>query len=115
MVTNVIRQNAKTLMMQPADSRSYELTHDPEIDELVAIMKQYFRDRVFTRASKGIDVKKIMEGLFNFFCSNPDLGEKRSPFGRAIRLTGFQPRQLAGHLLASLTDEEARQAFKKIL
>ena len=114
MVTNVIRQNAQELMRQPTGSRSYELIHDPEIDYLVAIIKQYFKDRIFRKASEGIEVRNIMEGLFNFFCNNPDFGEKVSPFGRAIRLTGFQPRQLAGHLLASLTDEEARKAFKKI-
>jgi len=114
MVTNVIEQNAGKLMEQAANSRSYELKQDPEIDQLVATMKQYFKDRVFGGASKGIEVRNIIEGLFNFFCNNPDLGEKVSPFGRAIILTGFEPRQLAGHLVASLTDEEARKAFKKI-
>lgn len=115
MVTDVIKRNARKLMEQPAGSRNYQLIIDPKIEHLVTIMKQYFEDRIFRKASRGIPVRNIMESLFDFFYKNPDIAEKTSPFGSAIRLTGFQPKQLAGHILASLTDTEARNAFKKLL
>jgi len=114
MVTDVIKRNARKLMEQPASSRTYKLTIDPEIEQLVSSMKQYFEDRIFRKASRGMPVRNIMEGLFEFFHRNPHIAEKISPFGPKIRLTGFPPKQLAGHILASLTDAEARNAFKKL-
>jgi len=114
MVTDVINKNAREIMKLPAGSREYQLKHDPDIDKLVVAVKDFFKKRVYTGVSKSINVKNIIEGLFNFCYKEPKLGEKLSPFGTAIRLTGFPPKQLAGHIIASLTDEEARKAFKKI-
>ena len=55
-------------------------------------MKQYFEDIIFRKVSRGIPVRNIREGLFEFFHRNPDVAEKTSPLGPKIRLTGFPPK-----------------------
>ena len=50
--------------------------------------------------------------LFDHFMKYPEAGIKMSVFGKMIVNAGFKKEQLAGHLLASLTDREARDYYR---
>jgi len=112
LVKGVIDANYKEIKKQKKGSITYEIKHPRELNELVDTMKVWFDERIYSR-TEPIDARDIIIKLFHYFKDNSLESYKESPYGDLIVKKGYKDERLAGHLVASLTDNEARELYER--
>jgi len=112
LVKGVIRENYKNIEKEGRgkSTRGYEIKHPAKILKLVDTMKSWFEE--LYEKNKPKDEEDIVRELFNYLEKNYKEAQKHSVFGEDIVGRGYRGKALAGHLVASLTDNEARTIHK---
>lgn len=112
LVNGIIKENYKNIKKEKNGVIRYEIKHPSELDKLVEVMKGWFKDHVYKKTEPK-DARDIIMNLFEYFKNNSLEAYKESIYGDFIVNRGFKDKRLAGHVLASLTDKEARRIFEK--
>lgn len=112
LVNGVIDENYKQINKQKKGSITYSIKHPRELDELVDTMKGWFDECIYSR-TEPTDARDVIRKLFHYFKDNSLKCYKESPYGDLIVKKGYKDERLACHLVASLTDNEARKLYKK--
>jgi len=112
LVNGVIDENYKEINKQKKGSITYEIKLPSELGKLVKTMKGWFDNKIYSRAEPK-DARDVIKELFHYFKDNSLKSYRESPYGDLIVKKGYKDKRLAGHLVASLTDNEARKLYKK--
>ncbi len=107
LVNGIIEENCKDIADQEGSSIKYEIKHPSELDKLVETMKGWFTESIYENTEPR-DASSIIRELFEYFKDNSKESYESSVYGKLIASRGFKDKRLAGHLVASLTDNEAR-------
>lgn len=111
LVKGVIKENCREIEKERRGKIGYGIKHPQKIAKLVETMKGWFNE--LYNKTEPRNARNIIIGLFNYFKDNELESYKHSVFGEDIVNRGFKGKLLAGHLLASLTDNEARKIHKE--
>ena len=113
LVTGVIQQNWQGVAQKTSKGKAYEIKHPVELDCLVTLMKGWFHDHVYG-GNDAQNAKDMIAALFDYVLKNPRDARRLSIFADRIVRRGFKGKRLAGHVVASMTDIEAREAYESL-
>lgn len=112
LVNGIIEENYSNIEKEKNGAIRYEIKHPSELDTLVEVMKEWFKNHVYGKTEPK-DARDIIIKLFDFFKDGSSESYRKSIYGKLIVNRGFKDKRLAGHLVASLTDKEARDIFNE--